>query len=112
MANAGGIGTARLTSLLDGEGDVPMTTIDETVRELGLPSVDFVKMDVEGAEPLALRGAAESIARFRPRLSLCTYHDTEHPRLLREMVSAMYPGYSFEQTPFKLHAHAPEEPPR
>ena len=34
----------------------PLTTIDKLVAELNLPSVDFIKMDIEGAEVKALQG--------------------------------------------------------
>ena len=37
-------------------------------------SVSFIKMDIEGAEMGALRGAEELIRRRRPDLAICTYH--------------------------------------
>ena len=37
----------------------PLTTIDKLVAELNLPRVDFIKMDIEGAEVKALHGAPE-----------------------------------------------------
>ena len=42
----------------DGEVDVPVATIDE---ELGDCGVTFIKMDVEGAESEALKGAEKTI---------------------------------------------------
>lgn len=54
------------------ELELPVTTIDEIVEELKLEKVTFVKMDIEGAERNAIRGAAKTIARFRPRMSLAT----------------------------------------
>jgi FkbM family methyltransferase len=47
-----------------------VTTIDRIVTELGLGRVDFIKMDVEGAERNALDGARATIARFAPRMSI------------------------------------------
>lgn len=54
------------------EIELPVTTIDKIVEELKLEEVTFVKMDVEGAERNAIRGAAKTIARFRPRMSIAT----------------------------------------
>jgi hypothetical protein len=42
--------------------------IDDVVPELGLTRVDVVKIDVEGAEVLVLRGARETLMRFHPKL--------------------------------------------
>jgi len=42
--------------------------LDLLLQRAGVGRVDAMKMDVEGAEPLALRGAAETIARDRPVL--------------------------------------------
>ena len=47
--------------------------------------VTFIKMDIEGAELHALRGAAEIIRSQKPRLAVCVYHHISHlwevPRL-------------------------------
>jgi FkbM family methyltransferase len=43
---------------------VPVVTVDS----LGLPRLKLLKLDVEGAERAALRGAAETIARCQPVL--------------------------------------------
>ena len=57
--------------------EVQMTSVDETVREHGLPSVDFIKLDVEGSEENALHGAVRSIAKYKPRLAISAYHKPE-----------------------------------
>jgi FkbM family methyltransferase len=46
----------------------PSTTIVPTIRldDLGIARVDVIKIDVEGAEPMALRGAAAMIERDHP----------------------------------------------
>jgi len=75
---------------------VPLTTIDLLVAELMLERVDFIKMDIEGAELKALEGARQTIARFRPKLSISAYHAPDHPRRIPELVRAAYPGYHTE----------------
>jgi FkbM family methyltransferase len=56
---------------------VVLTTIDKAVRELGLPRVDFIKMDIEAAEARALAGAVRTIRTFRPRLSIAVEHGVD-----------------------------------
>ena len=59
----------------EGSGDaLPITTIDRVVADLQLPRVDFIKMDIEGSEVPALRGAVETLRRFKPRVAVGTYH--------------------------------------
>ena len=44
--------------------------IDDVVRELGLTRLDAIKIDVEGAEVLVLRGAINTLQRFHPKLAV------------------------------------------
>ena len=55
---------------------VLLTTIDNAA-ELQLNKVDFIKMDIEGAELKALEGAVETISRFNPRLAITLEHRRE-----------------------------------
>ena len=73
--------------------EVPATTVDVTVQELGLERVDFVKMDIEGSEGLALRGAADTLGRFRPEMALCIYHRYDDAEVLPEVVLDIRPDY-------------------
>jgi FkbM family methyltransferase len=79
--------------------EVPLTTIDRLVEELGLERVDYIKMDIEGAEQRALRGAAGTIARFHPRLALSAYHVPDDPVKIPELVRQAWPGYTMECGP-------------
>jgi FkbM family methyltransferase len=78
---------------------VPLTTIDKLVEELRLPRVDYIKMDIEGAEPNALEGAQATLARFTPRLSLSAYHAPDHPKRIPELVRKAAAGYRMECGP-------------
>jgi FkbM family methyltransferase len=53
--------------------DVPAVTLDELSEELGLEQIDFLKMNIEGAERLALAGARELLGRTRHLCVAC--HD-------------------------------------
>ena len=78
---------------------IPLTTIDKLVSELKLERVDFIKMDIEGAEPRALFGGRETIAKYHPRMALCTYHAPDHPKKVPELVRAAWSGYTVECGP-------------
>lgn len=82
----------------EGEGTVrcELVSIDDVVREEGLPRVDCIKLDVEGAELAALRGAAETIRRFRPKLIICLYHQPEDLYTLPLYVKSLVPEYRLE----------------
>ena len=72
---------------------VPLTTVDNIVRELHLSRVDFIKMDIEGAEVRALHGAKETLQRFRPRLSIATEHNDDDAVTIPAAVRAARTDY-------------------
>jgi FkbM family methyltransferase len=74
--------------------EVPLTTIDKIVRELRLPRVDFIKMDIEGAEVKALVGASATIAKFKPRLSIATEHKVDDAVSIPAAVRGLRPDYT------------------
>lgn len=51
---------------------VPCTTLDDFIKEN--PKPDFLKIDIEGAESEALKGAEMLFGTFRPSL-ICEVHD-------------------------------------
>ena len=79
--------------------NVPLTTIDKLVAELKLDSVDYIKMDIEGAEQRALTGGMGTIGKFHPRLSLSAYHMPDDPVKIPQIVKKAWPGYSMECGP-------------
>ena len=73
QGNSGGSSLSRANADQTQTGVVPSYTvrgrpIDHVVAELGLQRVDVVKVDVEGAEYLVLRGLRETLLRFHPKV--------------------------------------------
>lgn len=60
----------------EGNEKVQITTIDEFVKEKDIKKLDFIKMDVEGLEYQVIRGAQETIKKFKPKLAIPLYHNT------------------------------------
>lgn len=78
---------------------------DDLVDSGELERVDFIKLDVEGAEARVLRGALETIRRFRPRLAVAAYHRWDDLVDLPRLVSAAAPDYRFALTHRSLHQY-------
>jgi FkbM family methyltransferase len=57
-------------------GSIPVqsSTIDMEAQRLGLPALDFIKCDVEGAEWMVFDGSRQTISKFHP-LVLCEIED-------------------------------------
>ena len=57
------------------------------------PQPTLIKMDIEGAEPRAILGAAATISSSRPVLAICAYHKCEHLWTLPRLIHNALPDY-------------------
>jgi len=73
--------------------EVPLTTIDHLVSRLKLERVDFIKLDIEGAEQNALQGGRGAISKYHPRMAICAYHTTTDAQKVPEVARAVWSGY-------------------
>jgi FkbM family methyltransferase len=77
----------------------PSTTqtlsIDDLVASENLSRVDFIKMDIEGAELSALKGAYKTIKRFKPKLAISVYHKLDDMIIIPEYIHSLNPDYQF-----------------
>jgi len=87
------------SSFISGETDsrsiqVPVDTIDNIVAEFKLHKLNFIKMDIEGAEIKAIIGAKDTLARQAVQLAIASYHivDNEQTYLKLEQILKQY-GY-------------------
>lgn len=82
---------------------VAATTLDDEVRAHALERVDFIKIDVQGAEPLVIGGALETLARFRP--TLYVEIDDQHLRRFGSSARALIAWLC--ELGYQVHALAP-----
>jgi FkbM family methyltransferase len=96
---ARGTGTAVL-SAGSGDGHAETMTVDDLVGE---SRVDFIKMDIEGAELKALRGAARTIVRHRPTLAIAVYHSPTDLAEIPRFIASLGAGYDLFLDHFTIH---------
>lgn len=87
-------GRALSSKISDDESmaSIELTTIDEVTAG---EKVTFIKMDIEGAELEALKGASATIQRYRPVLAISAYHKPEDLLTLPRYVQTLVPDYRF-----------------
>lgn len=68
-------------------------TLDGLVQEEGFPAPDVLKVDIEGAEGAALRGAKEVLATYGPRL-IVEVHDADQRAACRAVLEQA--GYDID----------------
>ena len=89
----GNIGSSHLDK--NGNETADIVTLDSYVAKHQLPSVDFIKLDVEGYELDVLKGAAKSIKKFKPKMAVCAYHKHEDLWTLMPYIKSLRPDYEF-----------------
>ncbi len=73
---------SKLTS--QGNIKIETTSIDELINS----KIDFIKLDIEGAEYDALIGAKQLICKYKPLLAICVYHNqTDFIRIPKLLLS-------------------------
>ena len=58
--------------------NIPQVRIDDVLTEITVPPPDMISLDVEGSEGRVLRGAEQTLRKYRPRIYLSL-----HPEFLR-----------------------------
>ena len=78
-------------------------TIDDLAARERLPRVDFIKMDIEGAELDALKGAEQTIRSHRPRLAVTLYHRLQDFATIPRFIHDLDLGYRFYVDHFSIN---------
>ena len=70
---------------------IDVVALDDIIEE----KVTYIKMDIEGSELEALKGAEGIIRRDKPKLAICIYHNKEDIVAIAEYIHEIVPDYKF-----------------
>lgn len=99
-----GSGSAVLRFEVKDTVTVAGTSLDDWVDSSGLDRVDFIKVDIEGAERRFLRGAKRMLRKFKPQMAICTYHFLADLQVLTELVKDVDSAYEIHHNAIKMFA--------
>ena len=90
--NGAGTNCAEETNAHRGGTNIPVVSLDD---HLGDRRATFIKMDIEGAEMAALRGAEHIIRTQHPKLAISVYHCRDDVWRVPMLLLEYYPDYRF-----------------
>ena len=80
-----------------------VVTIDSELDKIGIKNIDFIKMDVEGAEIEALKGAEKILRSSNANLAIASYHILNGEKTCSE-VEKLLSGFGYKtETSFPAH---------
>jgi FkbM family methyltransferase len=88
----------------DGRLRTSTVSIDDLVAQEKMEAVDYVKMDIEGAEAKALAGAEKTIRSFRPKLAISLYHTNHDFAVIPKYIDDLNLNYRMFIDHFTIHS--------
>lgn len=77
---------------------IPCHTLDVVAETNNFDRIDFIKIDVQGAEGKVLRGAKKTIAKFRPKMMVELHHREFNDDSIRQDVEATLTELGYKWT--------------
>jgi FkbM family methyltransferase len=84
----------------DGELTLPVAALDDVIAGF---APNLIKLDIEGAERVALIGGMETIKQYRPALAVCVYHRADDLWSLPAFVQSTWSSYKLY---LRLHQYS------
>lgn len=92
-------GTMASACSVIGDAEVDVSTLNDLLEG---ESPTFLKLDIEGAELEALRGAREVLLRSQPVVAICVYHRPDDLWAIPLYIKELMPEHKFA---LRIHAH-------
>jgi FkbM family methyltransferase len=89
----------------DSQSETALTlSIDDFMQRHSVQKIDFIKMDIEGAEMAALEGAINTIKKFKPKLAIAIYHSMDDLVNIPLWIKELNLGYEIFIGHYTIHA--------
>jgi len=75
---------------------VPIISIDQFVLLHQLPRLDFIKIDTEGYEKQIIKGAYQTIKKFKPVIACSAYHFKNDKEDIPHLIKEIEPSYHYK----------------
>ena len=88
----------------EGSEVVETISIDDVVEGKILSRVDFIKLDIEGSELEALKGAINTLSIYKPKLAITVYHNFQDLWTIAQYIDNLKLGYKFYLRHYTIHS--------
>ena len=89
--NKNDISSNRTKDCTSNDNFVECVSIDDDIKE----PITMIKMDIEGDEPYAIKGAKKHIKNDSPKLLISVYHNNNHLWQLPKLIDSINSNYHF-----------------
>lgn len=86
------------------QGETISISIDDFTERFDIQKINFIKMDIEGAEINALKGSIKSLKRFKPKLAISVYHNCDDLSNISEFINSLGLDYKLYLGHFTTHS--------
>lgn len=86
---------SRISQKTESSSGVWTLCIDDFFEQYHPEKIDFIKMDIEGMELPALKGAHAVLQHFRPKLAISIYHSMDDFTGISKYLDSLDLGYKF-----------------
>lgn len=77
------------------KGEIDVTTIDNIISQMKINQVGLIKLDIEGYELAAIKGAKKTIKKYKPVLLISLYHKGQDFFEIPSLIKKWVPSYTF-----------------